>query len=111
MNAADGRFGDAFHELPRRCLIGWPEVVGVAYGYQPCRQYEGLIIDLLGRGNRVPDHPSACKDQVEDTVCGHARVWHRHRTRTHPCMVEGCGCLEYVKMLPVRRPEPDEVIR
>lgn len=101
LTARPGRFdytmADPLSVLPKQCVIGMPELVAVAYGHTPCRQYEGLIIDLLARGNRVPGHPSACQAQAAGRMCGHASVWHRHRTRTHPCEVPGCGCLEFVR--------------
>lgn len=94
------RFGEAQDELPARCLIGWPVLVTVPFGHTPLQHYEGIILDLLGRGIRVPDHPSACQAQADGRMCGHARVWHKERTRQHPCEIAGCGCLDFVRRSP-----------
>ena len=77
--------------LPRQCLIGWPELITVPWGHRPMSAYEGLVGMLAGRGLAVPSHPSACQGDG----CGHAKVWHRHRTRLRPCEVPGCGCADF----------------
>jgi hypothetical protein len=87
-------------ELPRACSIGMPVLVDEPYGHSPMRHYEGIVQMLLGRGVRVPDHPAACQAQADGTLCGHARVWHKQRTKLHPCEIAGCGCLDYVRRSP-----------
>jgi hypothetical protein len=96
------RFGAAgIQMLPRSCRIGWPELVINPYRRQPMGYYDGIITDLLGRGIRVPDHPGACQARVAGSICGHGTVWHKQRTRQHPCEIAGCQCLDYVRMWPV----------
>lgn len=86
------RFGDAYHELPRTCWLPAPQVVQEPwYGAWPAQDYDALVQGLLARGLAVPDHPSACAG------CGHAQVWHKPRTRNHPCQVTGCDCTRLVR--------------
>lgn len=96
------------HErLPRQCLIAWPRRPDPAWGLHPMTYYEGLVSDILGHGLRVPWHPSACQSMTPGgLVCGHAQVWHRHRTRLHPCEAAGCPCIDYVRMWPFPPVDP-----
>lgn len=83
-------------ELPRQCLAGMPEVIRVPWGHSPMSAYEGLAGMILGRGLAVPSHPGACQEDG----CGHAQVWHRHRTRLRPCEAAGCQCANFRRMEP-----------
>lgn len=86
-------WGDRFSELPRCCVLGFPEVVRVPYGHRPMGGYEALVTGLLGRGLACPGGPGACAAPG----CGHAQVWHRKRTRTKPCEIEGCECTAFTR--------------
>lgn len=91
------RFGDAYHLLPARCRIAPPELVCVPErGRWPASAYEALVLDLLGHALAVPGHPSSCAREG----CSHAKVWHRHRTRTHPCESVGCLCADFTGQEP-----------
>jgi hypothetical protein len=82
------RFGDAYHELPARCWLASPARAPEHWTRFPVSQYEGLVSDLLGMCVPVPGHPAACTTKN----CGHAQVWHAHKTRDHACRAEGCRC-------------------
>jgi hypothetical protein len=100
-------WGDDLAQLPRTCLIGMPKVPEPAWGAHRMTFYEGLTGMQLGRGHRVPWHPSACQAIVPGgQPCGHAKVWHRNRTRLHPCLVKGCTCLDFVRMWPHEAIDP-----
>lgn len=49
-------------------------------------------MERLGRGESVPNGPGAC-------ICGHAKVWHKPRTRDRAC--ERCGCTSFASDAPV----------
>lgn len=104
----EGFLRRGWHErLPRQCMTGPPRRPGPAWGRRPMSYYEGLVGDILGRGIRVPWHPAACQAMMPDgLVCGHALVWHQHRTRLHPCRTQGCECLDFVRMWPYPATDP-----
>lgn len=81
------------------------EVERAEIGCWPGTLYEGWVRDLLGRGWRVPWHPSACASPE----CGHAKIWHKHGTRYRVCEVQGCTCRLFVSQratsVPASAPE------
>lgn len=83
------------------------EVERAEIGASPGTLYEGWIRDLLGRGWRVPWHPSACAV----LRCGHAQIWHRHGTRYRVCEVQGCECTMFASQRARRVPAavPEDV--
>lgn len=100
-------WGDDLSQLPRTCLIGMPKVPEPAWGARPMTLYEGLTGMQLGRGYRVPWHPASCQSVVPGgDVCGHAQVWHRTQLRRKYCRVEGCTCLDFVRMHPFPATDP-----
>lgn len=100
-------WGDDLSQLPRTCLAGMPKVPEPAWGAPRMTSYEGLTGMQLGRGYRVPWHPASCQSIVAGgEPCGHAQVWHRHRTRLHPCQADGCTCLDFVRMWPFEAIDP-----
>jgi len=52
---------------------------------------QGAVIDRLARGEAVPGARGACAS------CHHARVWHAHADRNHPC--GRCQCISYAPRL------------
>lgn len=56
---------------------------------------EGAATDRLAHGEAVPGGPGACG------TCHHAKVWHSHTNRNHPC--ERCDCASFTAAILLSR--------